>query len=371
MNVSPDLVRDAASALETGAIDAPVLVGFDGFIDEIIHVVAQRENASEYTRMEKMADFGQRVIDASGLSCNIELVTQRVKLGGNGPIFANAMHTFGHEITYVGALGESAIHPVFDQFAQACKRAISLADPGHTLALEFHDGKVMQGNMVSLADVSFEALRKQVPDAELKEMVSGQRLCGFVNWTMLPFMNTLFDGFTELFRANDVRERVFVDLADPAKRTPGDIREALERLGTMQAEADVTLGLNKHESAQVASLLDVEAGDDLPARATGIRETVGIDCVVIHPLRRAVCATVDGAWEVPGPFCETPKLTTGAGDVFNSGFCHSLLAGLKPEHALAVGGCASGFYVRNARPATTAELVGFMRAWSACDCGDI
>jgi len=366
-----ELVLSAAAGLASGFQSHPVLVGFDGFVDEIIHVVKQRESADHYTRMEKMAEFGQRVVDAAGLSCNIELVTQRIKLGGNGPIFANALHTLGHKLTYTGALGETAIHPVFDQFAQSCEQVVSLAEPGHTLALEFHDGKVMQGNMVSLADVTFEALLERMPASELETLVNGQRLCGFVNWTMLPYMDGIFEGFTDVFGRTPERENVFVDLADPAKRTPADIREALRLLGAMQGTADVILGLNKHESAQIAELLGIEPGDDLPARAAAIRESVEVSCVLIHPLRRSICATEEGAWEVPGPFCAEPKLTTGAGDVFNSGFCHGLLSGLSHQQSLAAGGCASGFYVRNARPATNEELVAFLRSWADCDCGEI
>ena len=35
----------------------------------------------------------------------MELVTQRIKLGGNGPIMANALASAGVEVNYLGALG--------------------------------------------------------------------------------------------------------------------------------------------------------------------------------------------------------------------------------------------------------------------------
>ena len=65
------------------------------------------------------------------------------------------------------------------------------------------------------------------------------------------------------------------------------------------------------------------------------------------------------------PGKHNPKLTTGAGDNFNCGFCIGLLAGLEPAELLAAGTASSGFYVRNGRSATNAELSGFLEAWAA------
>ena len=60
-----------------------------------------------------------------------------------------------------------------------------------------------------------------------------------------------------------------------------------------------------------------------------------------------------------GPFVKKPKLSTGAGDNFNAGFCLGLLAGLPVTQAVCTGTAASGFYVRNARSATLAEMIDF------------
>src|SRR5438067_13639998 len=67
------------------------LLGFDGFIDTICHAVDTRQSASEYTRIPTLAAYGQRIAAAAGKSTNLEIVVQNVKLGGNGPIMANAM----------------------------------------------------------------------------------------------------------------------------------------------------------------------------------------------------------------------------------------------------------------------------------------
>src|SRR6185436_15156890 len=117
-------------------------VGLDGFVDEIIHAVDKRESAEKYQRLPTISALSERISGAAGKSTNIELVNQRTKLGGNGPIMANALARLGVKVTYLGALGYPTLHPVFHEFAQRAQ-VHSIADPGHTDALEFEDGKLM------------------------------------------------------------------------------------------------------------------------------------------------------------------------------------------------------------------------------------
>ena len=69
-------------------------VGLDGFVDEILHVVDKRESAERYTRLPTIQQFSERLAAAAGRSTNVELVSQLIKLGGNGPIMANALASF-------------------------------------------------------------------------------------------------------------------------------------------------------------------------------------------------------------------------------------------------------------------------------------
>ena len=76
--------------------------------------------------------------------------------------------------------------------------------------------------------------------------------------------------------------------------------------------------------------------------------------MVIHPTQFAAAADATGATHVIGPFTAKPKLTTGAGDHFNAGFCIGRLLGLPLDASLQVGVATSGFYVRKLRvPAST------------------
>src|SRR5581483_9854290 len=91
--------------------------------------------------------------------------------------------------------------------------------------------------------------------------------------------------------------QLFVDLADPEKRTVSDIREALQLLGRFQEQVDVTLGLNLKEATEIAGVLALPRPEDpeaaIEASARAIREAIGISCVVIHPRRGAAAATAE------------------------------------------------------------------------------
>ena len=124
------------------AAQMSAFVGLDGFVDEILHVVDKRESAEVYQRLPTIAKLADRLAAAAGKSTNVELVNQITKLGGNGPIMANALASFGMKVTYLGILGHPNLHPVFEDFARRAE-VHSIAEPGTTDALEFEDGKVM------------------------------------------------------------------------------------------------------------------------------------------------------------------------------------------------------------------------------------
>lgn len=372
MSCSSDLVRTTADRLASTPADARVLVGFDGFIDEIIQLVDTRQSPEAYTPIATIEDFGKRILAASGLSCNIEMVPQQIKLGGNGPIMANNLVEQGFAVSYCGAIGANGtVNRVFRDFAGRCERVITLCEPGHTDAVEFEDGKVMLGKMHTLPQVNWERMLDMMSVVELKELFEGMDLMGCVNWTMLPEMNSILRGIGVALSGSDRRPLLFIDLTDPRKRSREDIAEVLDLLSGVQQNLEVVLGLNENESRQVASVLFDREGDDLTARAQDIRTRLGLKQVVIHPTRSAAVATADGEWFVEGPFTPKPKLTTGAGDNFNAGYCNGLLSGLSPEACLVAGVCSSGFYVRNCRSATRDELVAFMREWAEAGCGEL
>jgi sugar/nucleoside kinase (ribokinase family) len=96
-----------------------VLAGFDGFVDTILHVVAERRSPSDYSRLTTLSAFSERILEAyDGRNTNIEMVPRLTKIGGNGPIFAFALARFGIPVSYIGCLGLPKIHRCLRSFPE-------------------------------------------------------------------------------------------------------------------------------------------------------------------------------------------------------------------------------------------------------------
>jgi sugar/nucleoside kinase (ribokinase family) len=136
----------------------------------------------------------------------------------------------------------------------------------------------------------------------------------------------------------------------------------------LNRKAKCILGLNQREAEQVSEVLGIseapkESSDGVKASAERIRARLGIHGIVVHAIGYAG-ASIDGeSAGIDGPYCPKPKLSTGAGDHFNGGFCGGLLADLSVKDALYSGVGASGWYVRNARSPALDDVVGLLRAW--------
>jgi sugar/nucleoside kinase (ribokinase family) len=370
MKFSREEVCASTGAKLTAAIPSlkslPATIGLDGFVDEIIAVVDKRHDNVRYDPVRTIAQLGHKIQDAAGQSSNYEMVVKQTKLGGNGPIMANALANVGMDVNYIGNLGYPTLHPVFADFAKRAK-VVSIAEPGTTEALEFDDGKLMFGKHESLKDVTWDNIVSRVGKEKLMSLLKSSRLIGMVNWTMLPFMSDIWrhllsDVFTEAARG----ERIFfVDLADPEKRTHADILDALDTVSRFQGKVDVVLGLNLKEAGEVGDVLGLPGRSDpessIEESARAIREKLNLSCVVVHPRRGAAAATKDASAQFAGPFVQQPKISTGAGDHFNAGFCLGRVLGFTLEESLCTGVATSGYYVRSAESPSAADLADFVK----------
>lgn len=356
-------LRASAPALKS----TRAVIGMDGFVDSIIDVVDTRDSFEKYARMETIDIFGRKIVNAAGKSANYEFVVKHKKLGGNGPIYANALAIAGLDIDYIGSLGLPAPDPVFADFATRA-RLHSLCEPGYTDALEFADGKLMLGKITHLAQVNWDTILQRVGLAKFTALCESANLIAMNNWTMLPMLgdiwhHVLVDVLPNLSKRQTPR-RIFIDLADPEKRTAQDLRRGLQTLSCMSDYAHVMLGLNLKEAGQVATVLGIrpptDDNDAIRKAATDIRATLKLGAVVIHPRRGAGAADATGSAWFDGPLVKQPKLSTGAGDNFNAGFCLGQLTGCTLEQSLCCGVATSGYYVRNAASPTTDQLAGFV-----------
>lgn len=379
------IAASAADAIERAARLGSLpsaLVGFDGFVDSIIHVVDRRRDMTPggYERMKSIAGFAARCAAAAGKSANIELVVSEDRFGGNGPLMAGALGAMGSRVTYIGAVGKESdprtLHPLYAEFACRCERVIPVAPPAHTDAFEFDDGKLMFGKPANVQGVTWESLRETPGLDTIRLAAANAAIIGVVNWVLMGGVESIWEGLLrDVLPAlppppAGLRRRFYVDLSDPAKRTDADITRAMAILRRVNGVTPVTLGLNLAESERISLVTGIGAyeaagmrslGDAVRTAAERLREQLGLACVVVHPREGAAAADEHTSAWFDGPFTGTPRLSTGAGDHFNAGFAFAHALGLSLDQCLAAGAAVSGAYVRDARSPGLDRLLTFLR----------
>jgi len=362
-------ILQAAEAIEAHRGDIAkrrFTIGFDGFVDEIIHAVSTRQSQNEFARISTITEFSQRIASAAGKSANIELVPVLEKAGGNGPLMAMAVAGMGADVTCVGLMGFPDLHPVFKPLLDLGK-VISVGNPGHTDALEFMDGKLMLGKLHTIKDMNWARLMQVVGEKNFKDLLLSSDMVACTNWTMLTEMEEIFNQLIQMIPKGSPLT-FFFDFADPEKRDRRDLETVLGQITAMNGCGRSVLGLNLREAEQVSEVLGLAEQPDesvagIEAAARRIREKLGIHAVVVHGIKSAGASVKGESAGIAGPYCAKPKLSTGAGDHFNGGFTTGLMGGLNVRDSLYSGVGASGWYVRNAKSPRLDDVVELLRQW--------
>ncbi|OYV46671.1 MAG: hypothetical protein B7X06_03480 [Verrucomicrobia bacterium 21-51-4] len=275
-------------------------------------------------------------------------------------------------VKYIGTLGYPQIVPTFQHFAEQTN-ALSLANPGITYALEFEDGKIMQGLMAHFAEITYAQLIARVGEGALWDALSRADCIGIMNWTMMPHQSDILEQILihGLSQIPPHPGRFFIlDPADPQKRSRSDLLAYLKILARYEAFGKVILTVNLKEAGEIAAALGIQAEitghspDSLAQQARIIRQQLNIHCFVIHHSHCTAAATADGeAVGIEVPFCTVPKTSTGAGDHFNAGFALGELMGFTVREKLLMATATSGHYVRTATVPSWSAIDNFFDQW--------
>lgn len=343
-------------------------VGLDGFVDRIVYAVDKRTGPGDaFTKIHTLKAFSQRVGAAAGRGTNIELFLEREKIGGNGPIFAQALLASHVQVQAVGAFGLEAIHPVFASFVKQT-HGISLCDPGVTHAIEFDDGKLMLGMMSQFDVITHEHWVQAMGQGALLDAISRAHLIALLNWTMIPHFSEILSAWVDKLLPNlgpTENRTFFFDPADPEKRPASDYLAYLEQIKRFRAYGRVVLSMNAKEAEAAGECLGILGAIDSLERckqmASDIRQQLEIDCVAIHGMPWASCATRDEVIGFIVPRCDNPVISTGAGDHFDAGFSVGELLLLPALECLKLGILYSGYYVRTGKSPSLGNIEAFLR----------
>jgi sugar/nucleoside kinase (ribokinase family) len=348
---------------------AKALVGFDGFVDERLIVVGERQDTATWTRMASLADFGAVANGAAGRAALREVVPVATDAGGCAVNLADGLAAVGASVHLAATIGAPR-HPAFEA---VCKRVAGVTDVGfvygRTLALEFPDGKLMLSSVAQLAEITPELLAKAIEAPAFQAAARQSRVLALTNWTLYPHMTACWKMLQEKLLPRMAKPRVLCDLVDPGGRTADDIRAMVATLpGFRTAGGSVTLGLNANESKTVSRALGLPEPDlsdgGIAATAQRLAQRIGVDEIALHTARLNAIGTPAGTIVHPaGPHCPNPKKTTGAGDRFNAGFVAGMLLELSPEDRLRLAAAVSGAFVRDGESPSLATVVKHLEAW--------
>ncbi|MCL5098669.1 MAG: PfkB family carbohydrate kinase [Candidatus Omnitrophica bacterium] len=371
MKTDPDLLQLATRFRQksTQLAGCNVVTGFDGFVDEMISVVAERHGLDRWTPVKDIGTFGDWIKAAAGRSSLREIIVHRTDPGGCAVNLGDGLIALGIGLECFATLGQPR-HAAFDDFAALCRGCYSWGRlPGRTLAFEFEDGKLMFSAVKQLAEFDCDLLDKTLADGVYAAASTRARLIALTDWSLYPHMTSCWRKLQKEVYSKLAHHPFFlIDLVDPSGRSAIDIRAMGETLSGFESAGPTVLGLNGNEANALARSLGLPTATEEPRavedQATVLREKLQISQVVIHCVKLAALADANGTRGVWGPFCPSPKKSTGAGDRFNAGYCAGLLLGLEPAECLQLGCASSGFFVRHARSASCHELGAFVEAWA-------
>lgn len=341
------------------------ICGFDGFIDTFIEM---RQPAS-------MAEFGPKVAAAAGIAASYTVEHKGDKFGGNGPLIASALSDIFFnqiDITYIGAMGAGDVLPIYREALEGkIRRLYSLAEPAHSDCLEFEDGKVMLCDMRSCGEVTWERLLDTVGLDTLDTLLKDSRFIGAVNWGKLPHVGRIWSNLSQQLAALGVpRKEVifFMDLAEFEQRPMTDREALLNLLPAITHQCHTLLSFNLKEAWQMADSFNAnfhgrKDPESVAELAVFLKENIEVDRIIIHPNDGAACASAEACTYIPGPYCQKPLISTGAGDNFGAGCIAACLEGFDNLGIALAGNCASGHYVRSGRSASFLDMTRLLDQW--------
>ncbi|EMA21337.1 hypothetical protein [Haloarcula amylolytica] len=345
-----------------GAIDAGrVVFGFDGYLDRVREVVADRIDPESHERLATLEGFGDRIDRsvAADSSLSFEWLQQGSRTGGHTSHLARAFGGWSFDPVMVGMYGD----PVHDAFKGEFGEydLHSLGEPGVTDAVEFDDGKLMLTEIGDTMSLDWAELDAAFGHDRLAGKLDGASLLGTGYWSETPDLPTIFDGLRDLWGdIDDPPETVLVDPGDVRKLDGDRLRAGREAIGRLDEVTDVVVTSNRAETGVLANAYAGEAERSFTEDAEAVFAALEPTWFVGHGVERSVVVSPDGTESVAVPAVSNPELTTSSGDHFNAGLGLALIAGLPPAAAVVVGNAVAGYFVRTADQPSLTDVRAFV-----------
>ncbi|MBC2605574.1 carbohydrate kinase family protein [Pelagicoccus albus] len=341
-------------------ISGNVLLGCDGFVDEVYEIVDVRKSLTEFTAIDNLKEFGELIVKRADGGVGLEIVPKRRCSGGFTPNTGRVAAFLGLKPTLAGLYGEKTIDPAFEEFTENCN-LLSLGDPALTLVFEFSDGKILMSALKSVANLTWTEFVEFFGEEKVKELFADVDILGLGYWSLTPDFDKFLTGFISQYQESKPPRRMFFDFADIKKKSSESFLESLALIKKYNEKVPMTISLNEHEGAELFSRFGLEWKEEPQQVASGLttlREKIGIDELVVHtPHFGAASSATDGEGYAMQELQTKVIRTAGAGDTFNGGYLCASLGDLSVKERLVIANAATAFFVTHATAPTKEEMI--------------
>lgn len=360
-------VDACVAALPADPPTGQVVFGFDGVVDNVREVVAERSGPDRVEMLTELSSMGDRITSSveAGSSLSLEWVNHGTRPGGHVSHLTRAFGRLGMQPTLIGTAGD----PPREEFTEAFGdyTILTLGTPEVTDAIEFHDGKLMLRDTGASLRMDWETVRERVGLERLAEALDGARLLGVGYWSALPRIPAIINGLTEDLwpLLASPPGTVLTDPGDVRQLDGDTIRECVDAVRRLNEKTRVVVSANRAETVTIADLFASQQHWEFDDAVRTARDGVGTHWFVGHSSDQTAAATPADTAQVQVPRTSVPEMTTSAGDHFNVGLGVAVLEDLDVGPALVLANAFAGWFVRHGSPPTYDDARAFVHEYMA------
>ncbi|HUX99139.1 MAG TPA: PfkB family carbohydrate kinase [Candidatus Deferrimicrobium sp.] len=364
-----EVLKKARGVVLPAQIKDQVLLGIDGYIDNIISVIRVRHSHLEYEVIENIAEWAERIAQSAGSSTSIERIIRKVSAGGFTCNVGKALSTLcgrTQNIHLIGAFGVPVMMDLFQEQLVDTYQCVaySVGNPGQTDAYEFSDGKIMMSNFENINRLDWKQILSYLKLEFLINEFEASQLWGLGYWSASPHLSEIFSALQKNILPNlsisSKNKFLILDLSDLKKKPRSQMNELINLLRHFEDYVQTVLFLNDRELEDLGSGLQETSSKDPLTLTQLIQQNLNLSFVIAHSPKMAAIASERTQNIILNAFTSAPQFTTSAGDHFSAGVSYAMLAKFPVEILPLLGNCAASFFVRKGSSPTSQDLKQFL-----------
>ncbi|ELZ76317.1 TrmB family transcriptional regulator [Haloferax gibbonsii ATCC 33959] len=352
-------LSECRESLPTSFGGGTFAVGFDGAIDHMKQIVAERTGPDSYKPMNDFEALREALgqADTATQSPFVEWVETAAIAGGHSVNTGGVPATLGNDVTFVGMYGQPLLHEFRERFPD--QRLVSIGEPSRGDLVQFTDGKVVlsEGGVHSTLD--WESLCESVPVRTLIEIFDDATHVSIGVWASFPRLPTVLDGIrTEVWpKLESPPEQVYFMSGDTTRLSDTRFPAGITSLSAFSETVPVTLFATWRQVARYARLFDEDTTNSLVRMTENVCKRLDIARFVVHTPHEAILTTPHAETTVvETPIADDSVVMKNAENYFAGGFAVAEMAGLDDGPSLVVANAVADFFTRYEREPTEAEL---------------